>query len=182
MKKFAVAIIVLSIALLFTGCTFTIGSGSKNSPAKNNTETVETVEKPEPSIEESEMNKAETETPPDIPDAKEFPEFEWPTFGASTKVPTPEWSNYGEILVDSEITFWGQVGYTTLEDYNAYVKACQNAGYIEDYYNVAGYIYYGANADGYGVQLTYNQYEHYMAIQVTAYASEWDKWWVEDSE
>lgn len=169
MKKITVAVIVLFITLLFTGCTFTIGSGSRGSSVKTNTE-------------ESEMNKAETETPPDIPDAKEFPEFEWPTFGASTKVPAPEWSNYGEILVDSEITFWGQVGYTTLEDYNAYVKACQDAGYIEDYYNVAGYIYYGANADGYGVQLTYNQYEHYMAIQVTAYASEWDKWWVEDSE
>lgn len=182
MKKLSIIVFILSICLLFASCTFSIGIGSEvdtvdqpeNKVVEENEESIPL--EPEPNVE------VEVETPPDVPNAKEFPEFEWPTFGAATKVPAPDWSNYGEILIDSEIGFWGQVGYTTLDDYDVYVKACQEAGYIEDYYSVAGYFYYGANADGYAVQLTYNQYDHYLAIQVTAYASEWDKWWVEETE
>lgn len=172
MKKFITVVVILSLCMAFAGCTVTIGSANTPNVATNEpTDTIpETAE------------EAVEEAPPDIPNAKDFPEFEWPTFGAATKVPTPDWSNRGEILIDSETGFWGQVGYSTLDDYNAYIKACQDAGYIEDYYNVAGYMYYGANADGYGVQLTYNKQDYYMAIQVTAYASEWDKWWVEEAE
>lgn len=171
MKKFTIAAIILSICLMFAGCTAASNDISTEAPTSETTETTET------SIpEETEGSLSE------IPNAKEFPEIEWPTFGAATKIPTPEWSNCGSILIDSETHLWVQVGYSTLDDYNAYVKACQEMGYTEDYYNVAGYMYYGANTDDYGVQLTYNQTDHYIAIQVTACASEWDKWWEEESE
>lgn len=194
MKKLSIIVFILSICLLFASCTITIGAEPSaevvDPPETNVDEVAVEAEETELSVEEPTpldpvpelIAEVEAKTPPEIPNAKEFPEFEWPTFGAATKVPTPDWSNYGEILIDSEIGFWGQVGYTTLDDYDTYVKACQEAGYIEDYYSVSGYFYYGANADGYAVQLTYNQYDHYLAIQVTAYASEWDKWWVEETE
>lgn len=196
MKKLSVIVFVLSICLLFASCAITFGAepATENEPVdppvNNGEELIVEAEETELSVEEPTPLdpipepdvEVEVETPPDVPNAKEFPEFEWPTFGAATKVPTPDWSHYGDILIDSEIGFWGQVGYTTLDDYTVYVKACQEAGYTEDYYSVSGYFYYGANEDGYAVQLTYNQYDHYLAVQVTAYASEWDKWWVEETE
>ena len=41
-----------------------------------------------------------------------------------------------------------------------------------------GYFYYGEDSDGRAVQLTYDQYDHYIAIQVTGDAAGWTKWWV----
>lgn len=186
MKKFTAIIVVLSLCLAFAGCTAAIGSASTPTDISTDTDTATnefTIIIPETTeTTEAPTTVSTEETLPDIPNAKEFPEIEWPTFGAATKIPTPDWSNHGEILIDSETGFWGQIGYSTLDNYTAYVKACQEAGYIEDYYNVAGYMYYGANTDGYAVQLTYNQYEHYVAIQVTHDAASWNKWWVEETE
>lgn len=121
----------------------------------------------------------ETEVTSDIPGAKEYDEIEWPSFGVVEKVPVPTWSNRGEILVDSELLHWSEVGYSTVDDFNDYVKACQEYGFTEHYYNKPGYMYYGENADGYAVQLTYNQYDHYVSIQITNNAAEWNKWWEE---
>lgn len=175
MKKFAVIIAVI-FSLVFAGC-------ADQTQAQYTTEAIiETTIEATTEMSTEATTIPTEETLPDIPDAKEFPEMEWPTFGAATKIPVPDWSNYGEILIDSETGFWAQIGYSTLDDYRAYVKACQEMGYIENYYNVAGYMYYGENADGYAVQLTYNQYDHYISIQVTAFASEWNKWWVEETE
>lgn len=182
MKKFIAIIATVILCLAFTGCTINIGVPSASNDISSDTDTATN----EFTITIPETTEATTvpteETLPDIPNAKEFPEMEWPTFGAATKIPSPDWSSHGQILIDSETSFWGEIGYSTLEDYTAYVKACQEMGYIEDYYNVAGYMYYGANADDYAVQLTYNQYDHYVSIQVTAFASEWNKWWVEETE
>lgn len=172
MKKFTAIIAALSLCLAFAGCA----NASTDIPTEAPTTKVIETTIPETTAAATEPK----ETLPDIPNAKEFPEIEWPTFGAATKIPVPDWSNHGEILIDSETGFWGQIGYTTLDDYTAYVKACQELGYIEDYYNVAGYMYYGANADGYAVQLTYNQYDHYVAIQVTHDAASWNKWWLDE--
>lgn len=179
MKNFAIIIAVI-FSLVFAGC-------ADQTQAQYTTEaTTEVII--ETTAEVTTEPTAEVTTTPteemisNIPNAKEFPEMDWPTFGAATKIPTPEWSNHGEILIDSETGLWVQVGYSTLDDYRDYMKACQDAGYIENYYNVAGYMYYGENADGYAVQLTYNQYDHYISIQVTAFASEWNKWWVEETE
>lgn len=150
MKKLVIVSIILCLVMSFVGCT--------NSVIDIFTES----------------------TTPIIQNDKEFPEIEWPTFGAATKIPIPTWSNYGEILVDSETEFWCQIRYSTLDDYENYVNACQEAGYIDDQYNDDGYMYYGSNDDNYGVQLTYNKYDHYVAIQVTNDSYNWDKWWEEE--
>lgn len=155
MKKFVAIIAIMAVCLSFIAC--------------DRTSTSPTEAATEPATES-------------LPNAKEFPEITWPTFGAATKIPTPDWSSNGKILADSETTLWVQVGYSTLDDFNNYVKACQDAGYTEDYYNVPGYIYYGADSDNYAVLLTYNEYDHYIAIQVTANAAEWDKWWAEKDD
>lgn len=173
MKKFTIANIIaitLATCLLFAGCTITIDS--KSADISTESEVSEPI---------SEEVTAE-ETIPDIPGAKDFDTFEWPTFGAVTRIPVADWSDRGLILADSENTFWVQVGYSTQDNYDDYVKACQDAGFTEDYYNVAGYMYYGANADGYFVQLTYNEYDHYVAIQTGNVDAGWNKWWEEESE
>lgn len=172
MKKFTAIIVVLSLCLAFAGCTITIGF--TNPPA------TEPVESTIPETTEAPTTAPAEETLSDIPGAKEFPEFEWPTFGAVTRIPVADWSTHGTILANSENSFWVQVGYSTLDNYNDYVKACQDAGFTEDYYNAEGYMYYGANADGYFVQLTYNQYDHYVAIQTGSVSAGWNKWWLDE--
>lgn len=156
MKKF-IFVIILILCLAISGCC--------KQPSSENTDI-------------SESTSAESST--EIPNAKEFPEIAWPTFGIATKIPTPDWSNHGEILADSEVLFWSQIGYSTLDNFNNYVKACQDAGYTEDYYSMPSYFYYGADSEGRAIQLTYNQLDHYIAIQVTIDASEWSKWWVKE--
>lgn len=157
MKKFTAMIAIIIVCLVFAGCANDVSSAAVI----------------------PETTKATEETFSDVPGAKEFPEIDWPTFGAATKIPVPDWSTWGTILIDSETSFWVQIGYSTLDNYNAYVEACKEMGYVEDYYNVAGYMYYGANADGYAVQLTYNKYDHYVAIQVTHDAASWNKYWLD---
>ena len=132
----------------------------------------------ETNVETQSATETATEPVTEIPGAKEFPEMSWPTFGIATKVPTPDWSNHGEILTDSEMLFWCQLGNSTVEKFNDYVKACQDKGYTENYYSTPGYFYYGEDSEGRAVQLTYDQYDHYIAIQVTGDAAGWTKWWV----
>lgn len=174
MKKFTIAGVILSVCLMFVGCTITINS--KTDDVSNESEVTESVQ------EETIVEEETEEAIPDIPGAKAFDTFEWPTFGAVTRIPVADWSNRGLILCDSENTFWVQVGYSTKDNYDNYVKACRDAGFTEDYYSVAGYIYYGANTDGYFVQATYNQYDHYVAIQTGNVDAGWSKWWEEESE
>lgn len=161
MKKLIAITIILSICLTFVGCTVT---NSENATDISK-ETVEVT-----------TNITE-EFVSDIPNAKKFDEMAWPTFGLATEIPIPEWSNCGEILVDGETTFWAQIGYSTLDDFNDYITVCQDAGFTEDCCRVSEYLYYGANADGHAVQLTYNQFKHYIAIQATTDADGWDKYW-----
>lgn len=148
MKKFTCAIVMVLFFSFFAGCAANIN-----------------------------ISKAEEQTR-GIPNVKEFPEIEWPTFGIVTKVPVPTWSNCGRILADSETLFWGEIGYSTLDDYTSYVEECQSVGYTENYYNNTGYMYYGEDSEGRAVQITYNQYSHYVAIQVTNNAETWNKWWM----
>ncbi len=172
MKKFAIFAVIFAMCVAFVGCTITVdyGNKTKETEATTEPETEDVVESVEP-----------TEFVSDIPDAAYFDIIDWPTFGAATKVPAPDWSNRGTIYLDSETGFWCEVGYSTLEDYKSYVKACQDLGFVNDYYSVANYIYYGANDENYAVQIGYNEYDHYVSIQVTADASSWNKWWEDEN-
>lgn len=99
-----------------------------------------------------------------LPDAKEFPEIEWPAYGIATKLPVPDWSNKGEFLIETETRVWVYIGYTTYDDFENYVEACKDLGYTENTYSKTGIMYYGENDKGYGVNVHYNEYEHYVSI------------------
>ena len=62
--------------------------------------------------------------------------------------------------------------------FNDYVKICQDAGYTNDCYSEPGYFYYGADSDGYAIQLTYDQCNHYITILATDNPDMWNKWWI----
>ena len=117
-----------------------------------------------------------------IPDAKEYDVITWPAFGIATKIPMPTWSDRGVFYGSetSETQFWAEIGYTTLDDYNSYIKACQDYGYIKNAYEDPDYMYWGENEDGYGIQLTYIPWSRYVGIQVTSNAAEWNKSWEEN--
>lgn len=87
-------------------------------------------------------------------DAKKFPEMIWSTFLSA------------------------QVGYSTVDEFNDYVEVCQDAGYTNDCYSEPGYFYYGADSDGYAIQLTYDQCNHYITILATDDPDMWNKWWI----
>ena len=112
-----------------------------------------------------------------FPDAEEFEVYEWPSFGPAASLPTPMWSNRGKILLDSEDMFVCDVGYATVEDFNDYVKACQEAGFTTNYFSVPGEGYYGENSEGRAILVAYSEYWYYVEIQSSFDTSNWNKWW-----
>lgn len=59
-------------------------------------------------------------------------DFEWPATGLAAKLPKPE-SKYGKIDTDSSTSFSAYIGNTTLEDFEKYIKSCQDLGFTKDY-------------------------------------------------
>lgn len=118
-----------------------------------------------------------------IPDAKGFPEIEWPTFGFAAELPIPDWSNKGEILIDSETKTWIHVGNSTFENFTDYIEACEKIGYAEESYLCKTGIvpiYYAENAEGSGIKIQYNTLEHYLSIDGCADATTYDKPWLKE--
>lgn len=161
-------LITVIITTLLTGASTGCEKQQKDKTSKQTQVAEEQVE---------ETNNDEYVT--DIPNAKEFPEIEWPTFGIVTKIPEPTWSNHGEILTDSELNHWSEIGYATVNDFEEYVNACQDSGFTVNSYYEKGYMYYAENEDGEVLQLTYNQYDHYVGIILDNDVSGWSKWWEE---
>lgn len=105
-----------------------------------------------------------------FPDAAEYQEFTWPTFGLASKLPTPSWSNRGEIGIDSAYAFSADIGYTTAADYDAYIKACYDLGYTEDYFTTSfeDSRSFSANTiDGYYIFVTLDE-GYVMTVNLTA--------------
>lgn len=117
---------------------------------------------------------------PDFSNASEFPEIEWPTTGFSTVIPPVTWSNRGAIYSDVDGKYWAGVGYTTLENYEKYLAACQEMGYTIDAYNEPGSFYFALNEAGYGVQLVYHKHSYELAIYAIEDGSSRDRWWEND--
>lgn len=186
MRKFTIAGVILSVCLAFAGCTPTAETEPNTAPIDISEESI--VEETLVEENDSEVTVEENETPVDdmFADAKEFPEIEWPTMGAATKVPTPEWSNYGNFLgtTNSNTYLWVEIGYSTLNDFSDYIELCQDFGYVNDVYvdyDCLTPIYYGEDETGAAVQLTYNPMKYYLAIQYTDDGASWSKWWEEDT-
>ena len=80
-------------------------------------------------------------------------DIEWPTTGLGSLLPAPK-SLYANISWNNSDTFIVHVGNTEEEDYNAYVKECENLGYTIDYSKEDKY-YSAKNSDGYELHLRY---------------------------
>lgn len=157
MKKFIAIVIAAVMCMSLFGCAST-STGS----------------------EPTEATKPNTPVEVDIsqfPDAEEFDVYEWPSLGAATTIPMPMWSNRGHIYYDSEKQFQCEVGYSTVEDFNDYVKACQEAGYTVNYFSVPDELYYAENSEGQAVMIGYSDYFYYVEIWTAFDTSEWFKWW-----
>lgn len=100
-----------------------------------------------------------------FPDAYEYDVYSWPTFGLATEIPVPTWSNRGYIMFDEEDRFSCDVGYTTVENFNNYKKALQDAGFVVNYKN-SSYAYYAETETGLAVLVIYSDYWYELGIAV----------------
>ena len=103
-----------------------------------------------------------------FPEATSYDRFDWPEFGISEKIPSPTWSNRGEIRCDTDNYFGVDIGYSTKANFDSYVKACYDAGFSENYFNnetVLGDLYAADNTEGYHISVIYRT-KNVMSIEV----------------
>ena len=81
-------------------------------------------------------------------------EIQWPTTGLATKVPKPN-SSLGNISLDNSETFGANIGNTTKQDFENYIKACQDAGYVNNH-SKSEKRYSATNNDNYEVVIEYH--------------------------
>ena len=81
-------------------------------------------------------------------------EIQWPTTGLATKVPKPN-SSLGNISLDNSETFGANIGNTTKQDFENYIKACQDAGYVNNH-SKSEKRYSATNNDNYKVVIEYH--------------------------
>lgn len=84
---------------------------------------------------------------------EELSEFQWPTTGLGAMLPATE-SKLGDISWNNSKTFIVHVGETSLNQYTAYVKACEDIGFTIDFSKDEKY-YKAKNADGYELTVWY---------------------------
>ena len=100
-----------------------------------------------------------------FPDAYEHDVYSWPTFGLGIEIPIPTWSNRGYIWFDEADRFYCEVGYTTVDNFNNYKKAIQDAGFTLNYKNASD-AYYAENEEGIGILIIYTDFWYEMDISV----------------
>lgn len=84
---------------------------------------------------------------------EEMDDFEWPTNGLGSILPATK-STLGDISCNNSEQFIVRVGNTTIDEYDAYVKVCEDKGFTVDFSKDDEY-YSAENADGYKLTLTY---------------------------
>ena len=84
---------------------------------------------------------------------EELSEFSWPTTGIGAKLPAPV-SSLGKVTSDSSDCFRVTIGNTTIDDYNNYVKSCEQKGFVVDYTKQDG-SYEAKNAERYRLNTSY---------------------------
>lgn len=83
----------------------------------------------------------------------ELSEIEWPTTGIGAKLPATV-STMGKVTSDTSNCFRATVGNTTIDDYNNYVKLCEEKGFVVDY-TKQDERYEAKNAEGYRLNVSY---------------------------
>lgn len=106
------------------------------------------------------LNKEEDTHPYDP--TENFSDFAWPDSELINRIPKPE-KIYGEIHHEQTDSFSVDIGGVSREQYDDYVKACQDAGFVVDY-SKSSTSYYAYDADGYYIHVTYDAEHTYMSI------------------
>ncbi|MBR2013008.1 MAG: hypothetical protein IJ995_02195 [Clostridia bacterium] len=88
-----------------------------------------------------------------IQSPEELSEITWPTSGIGSNLPAPV-SSLGKITSDSSDCFRATIGNTTIDDYNNFVKSCEQKGFVVDYIKQDG-RYEAKNAEGYRLNTSY---------------------------
>lgn len=83
----------------------------------------------------------------------ELNEISWPTTGLGSMLPTPT-STKGKINSDSSSSFSVKIGNTSLDEYNKYVKACEDKGFNVDY-SKQDNTYHAKNSEEYSLYVYY---------------------------
>ena len=89
----------------------------------------------------------------DLDSPIEMSEIEWPTTGLATKTPKPN-STLGKISWDNDETFGAYVGNTTKQDFENYIKTCQDAGFVNNH-SKSEKRYSATNDENYELVLEY---------------------------
>lgn len=84
---------------------------------------------------------------------EDMKEVEWPQNGLGGEIPKPK-SMYGRISWDNDESFIIHVGKTSIEDYNEYVKNCENDGYTIER-SKSEKSFRAKNKKGYEIHLMY---------------------------
>lgn len=161
MKKIIIFATIIAIILSFAGCSTGMAKKTMVETTIVTTEPTETtlpVGAPTEAIIESTAETMET-----------IGEFYWPTFGIAEKLPEVDWTNRGQIYVDSPDSFYCDIYDTDLKTFGDYVSACQELGYTVDYYNIPGSTYYANNKEGYTLTVAYYKDNDRMSISLYNY-------------
>lgn len=106
------------------------------------------------------LNKDDEREPYDPTES--FADFAWPESDLVNRIPKPE-AIYGKIHYERADSFSADIGNTTREQFDAYLAACQDAGFIEDY-SRSDTSYYAYDAEGYYIHITYDDEYSIMDI------------------
>ena len=94
--------------------------------------------------------------------SEDYSDITWPSSELVSRLPVPT-TLFGEINSESDDYFSVDLG-ATLEQYNAYVAACQEAGFTVDYHK-SSTSFWAYDADGYYVHVYY--YEKWSELSIT---------------
>ena len=89
----------------------------------------------------------------EIPEKDRMKKIEWPTNGLGVMIPIPK-SNFGNISWNNSETFIVHVGDMNINDYNEYVKKCEDKGFINNY-SKSDKTFSAKNSEGYKLNLKY---------------------------
>lgn len=97
-------------------------------------------------------------------------QLNWPTAGLATMLPEPG-TDKGEVSMDSADYLSVDLEQRTDEDFNKYVEACKEKGFIVDYSSSSS-SYFADNEDGYHLSLFYSEDRDEISIQLTVPSEE----------
>lgn len=97
---------------------------------------------------------------------EDFTDITWPTRGLATMLPQPS-GLFGEISSDRSDHFGARIGNFTSDQFTAYVAACEEAGFTENYSRSAE-SYVADTPEGYHLWLDYSPDHQYMSISLDA--------------